>query len=358
MNARLNTVRRGFPVLIPVMVAATIAVFGGAVEARTPFAASQRGAHVTQPTAPTRLFGTSAGRTSTGVALSVAVDIVQFAKKTELFSVTLAAGKLSPIGMRETHAWTFELPGSVLRTSEAKGTATLTLGGHLEPYGTLELNFMSSSIDRCRGGETQVGRLSGSFYLDTKSRAWGTVGNSNTAVVSFDSRNADLIYGESYCPSSPAPLAAPCFSGISWDTTGNGTIVGGDWFAVGDYVYEDITGSRLVGLQKPADAGRTDAMEVPAASATYSNGTVSVAASPGSRALTGSGTISLLGQPHTYPGKWASCMNDSKKTIQYWAKYYDLPWSNGHRPLTFHMAVGGNLSIPNNPKAEVDFGSF
>ena len=207
--------------------------------------------------------------TSTGVRVGVVVNAnngTPSARK-NTFDILLSRKVTSPVSSSETHAWTFVLSPTALQADQTSGTAKITTGMQLNPYGLVKLAFrkISSRTATCKLGSKVVdaGVLAGTLFFDTRSAAWGTLG-SKTKPLTWEAEVS--VTFDSNCV-NPARTPVPsCIKGFVWSSPGAASPSGGmELFAGGAASiyslinsHNSISANRSVMLSNPYGASRVD----------------------------------------------------------------------------------------------------
>jgi hypothetical protein len=279
--------------------AAGAALAAAALAAVTTAPAADAAARAT--TTPTVVLASHATSvtTSTGKALYLRV-LAQSTSGGQTAIVTL--GTSSSLATGERHSWTFNLAGGSLTYTASDGSATLSTGTQLSPYGSLSLKFTKSakSSVSCDGGAdsitTESGTLTGTvnFVTNTGSNGWGAV---SKKTFSFTTPNHLVVNSCQTQPPVKTPTAA-CHTGWDWvhlDFAGASTpstIVQlvGSTYTTSSGTANRVDAMRMKRLSSPSGAMRTDeftATNVPAVS--VSKGVMTVKGNGGR--ITGSATL-------------------------------------------------------------------
>lgn len=260
------------------------------------------------------------------------------APDTRLKAPKMAAGSTSAyvtVGdSKQSHGWFFRLPKKAVSLSASGKGKIVPRHSKTAPYAKIALTAKpkgSAKTQRCQGqviSKTQVVKLSGTFWLDTRSgkHGWGTVGSKSKSFT-FSTR-ATVTWSYANTTSGCYHFVDNCSASKSWYTYSSHGTLNGDT--------RTVSGTRYKKLSKPKGAFRNDYVSGAVKSAKLAQngaaGTAKFTIKGNGSASTGSATINGTDRySYSYP-----C--GASKTVK------NTGWTatlkNGAKPLKVHDIYG------------------
>ncbi|QIX26639.1 hypothetical protein ncot_08485 [Nocardioides sp. JQ2195] len=286
----------------------------------------------------TSFYATGMARTSSGKKLRVSLSA--YKSTSASFSISLSAPG-------EYHSWSFRAPRSAVKiNSKGAGVVKLTstqTGGlgkvklRLKPDGKFK-------AAKCGGkvySKSRNVKLSGPFFFNTKTKAWGKVGRKTGSFSFKDTRRVSFSYNVD-CPDPE--YQNPCFTSLSWSAykSSASSFVSISGSKSGSTTR--VSASRSVAL-KPNGAYRYDSVSKKAKApvltvAPDDNAKIKVYGTGGSA----TGSSSFPSTPST-----SACDNGTQHRVTWFGTF-----TNGSPSLVVKAQVFGNFKLGNT--ASISFG--
>ena len=137
------------------------------------------------------MFGSATFTSSTHLTLPVFVEASNSLDGKPSFAVSVSRGSFAQTTITrkntsapqtfESHSWRFVLSKASFVYNQSAGTATVSTGTQMNPYGTSKLSFTktSSKAGACKTGSEVIdqGKLTGTLFFNTNGKAWGSRGS-------------------------------------------------------------------------------------------------------------------------------------------------------------------------------------
>ncbi len=347
-----NRIRAGFAALVTgaAFLALSVAVPGAS-------AATAHARHVSVPAQYNITSSTVNVTTSKGKTLQLSLSAFynfdgQNVTNDQLYVNLTKSGKTSA----EYENWSFNLKPQQKPFVYSNGSGHLRTGRSIAPYGSVNLTISRISKSACSSNpmaETDRINLTGTVRFKTNTN-WGVVSLANVTFPNTSSNHSVATNGQFCFPKFPTP---PCTTGYSF---GSGAIFFGGVSRVvhataprSDSAY--LTGTHYRTLSKPSGATWSTSV-FDYVTTILSSKTLTISAAAGSQYLKGTATITLKGNPKTYPG--SDCKVGSSKHKQYEKSYTALSWKNGSTPLAAHPGIGKPFSEANGSTATITISTY
>jgi hypothetical protein len=332
--------RRLFIGLLAVACAASLGLTAGAASA------APRSAPRTTPIWTSLSSSTVARTTSKGVGVNLSIYSFLHSNENNNRSLSVTLTRSTASGY-QSYSWSFNLPTTENGWNPTTHKGFINTGSTtISPFGLVHLTFAENAkahSPTCVTGKETIYpvSLSGIVYFNTHSTAWGTLGSTKTSYT-FKATNTVTV--DAGCSTKP-PLPT-CYNALDWgagkySTGSSSNFQGGSVGSSSGYV----GATRFVTFTTPKNSGRSDYGSAPAPPPTQKSGSpvVTVHTKAGTLA-TGSATLSEAPGTNATGSEGQCRLSGLTKTEKYsdWSASYH---STG--PLTFHFAVGGNLTVPN-----------
>jgi hypothetical protein len=275
--------------------------------------------------------------TSTGKKLSLAITGAQFTSTSTSDSPGAISVSLRTPNRRESHVWTFQLSDGSFSDSPMTGKGTISTGPmQIAPYGQISLHLKaigSASVQHCPVVTKVVRRrlsVAGTVSFDTHAAAWGSVGGIHHHFRFGTHGGIRTQYGGGNCLSGAPPK---CDTGVQWFASSGDTITAdGGWSTVHGHRRGHLEMQRLVLMNTPDEANRSDTVRVsaPAPALSVHAGLPTLVVDTSGHGATGSAQRKCSKTHHEKVTNWDTAA-----------------LSNGDHALTLHEQIEGPLTVAN-----------